>query len=581
MATDPVQVADRYAKDVAAGRQVACKLVRLACQRRIRDLRRWAKTRTGATRKGAPYWFDAAAARRAVAYYGLCKHVKGQWAGQRLSLEPWQTFITVELFGWRRVSDGARRFTSAYVEVAKKNGKTTWAAPLALYMLTSDVNPVTGTPEPQAEVYSFATTGDQARYVWQAGRDMVRLERRLSKRITCWAHHLAVEDGGVWRPVNNKAGSVESISPHLALGDELHAQKSREMWDMMAASRGARTQALLLAITTAGFDLSSVCYEEHDYTRKVLSGAVEDETRFGIIYTLDRPETAEEPDGGDDWHDESTWVKANPSLGVSVSLENLREEYRKAVNNPASRVNFQTKRLNIWVASKDPWMPLELWQRQASRGLALDDFAGETAWVAVDLASYVDVAALAVVVQQGAKRFAFMRFYLPEALIVEGDHTNARYYQAMADEGWLELTPGNVIDQARIQEDVRDVCGIVSTQEIAVDVYQSIKFMSELQEEGLPVVEFRNTVERMSDPMKNVYADIKNGDLFHEGNNLMTWMVSNVVAKLDAKDNIFPRKEHPEQKIDGPVALIMAYSRMLATPAPRPSVYEERGVLAG
>lgn len=532
----------------------ACKWVVLAAQRHLTDLKR----------KRFKYRFDEAKGARICRFIELLPHTKGEWAKKKLliTLEPWQIFILVVTFGWVD-AQGRRRFKVTYKEIPRKNAKSTISSGVGLYMLTAD-------GEGGPEVYSAATTKDQAKIVWRDAQKMAQKCEGLQRRfgVATAAHSIYTSDGGTFLALaRDQGGNLDGLNTHCGIIDELHAHKTREVVDVIETSTGARSQPMLWQITTAGFNLSGICYETRSYTQKVLSGVIKDEEHFGIIYTIDED---------DDWADPSSWAKANPNWGISVNPEDIARKGNKAIKTPAARSNFQTKHLNVWVNASVAWMDMKAWAAGADESLSLEQFRGAKCWAAVDLATKTDVAALHILFRREDIFYSFSRFYVPQSA-VEGEE-NA-HYAGWAAEGHLIVTPGNVIDQNRIQEDVRGLAADHDLQVLGYDPWQANKFATELAEEGLPVDEYRMTVQNMSEPMKEVHAQVVQGKLRHTGCPVMTWMMSNVVAHTDAKENIFPRKENPKNKIDGPVAAIMAMGEYLSGAEDQDSVYEERGLL--
>lgn len=545
-----------YAQRVVDGVESAGQLEKLACERFLRDL-----GRQGAP--GFPYVFDEKAGSRACRFFELLPHIKGEWARPvyidgrityaKIKLEDWQVFGDIQLFGWVHRETGLRRFRRSYEEVARKNAKSTRAAGRMLYMLTAD-------GEPGSHCYSAATTGDQAREVFDTARNMALREDEFLARfgVSVGKHDVTVEStASSAKPLNAEGSTLDGLNVHFAVVDELHAHKTRALYDVLDSATGARSQPLICMITTAGTDRSGICYEQRDYTIKVLKGVVEDETWFGVIYTID---------DGDQWHEPSVWRKANPNLGVSVKLDDMEAACRKALAMPSAQANFLTKRLNVWVNSDSAWMDMRAWDRCANRELTLEGLAHLPCWVALDLASKVDVAAKLYVFRDEANDTWYMvpKFYLPERAIEQGRNSQ---YDGWRRGGHLTVTPGEVIDFDLIEDDLRGDLRQLRVQEIPYDPWQATQLAGHMLEEGAPMVEFRQLVQNMSEAMKQFEALVLQGPgkFQHDGNPMMTWMVSNVVCHRDAKDNIYPRKERDENKIDGPVAGIMGIGRALAT----------------
>jgi phage terminase large subunit-like protein len=545
--------ADAYRERIYALPVRCAKYVAQACQRQLDDLQR----------KRFAYHFDTSKAARICKFIELLPHTKGQWAGRPISLEPWQIFILTTVFGWVDKHDN-RRFKVTYKEIPRKNAKSTISSGVGLYMLAAD-------GEGGAEVYSAATTKDQARIVWQDAQGMARKCTGLQSRfgVRTAAHSIYTDDGSKFLALaRDQGGNLDGLNVHCGIIDELHAHKTREVVDVIDTATGARTQPLLWQITTAGFNLAGICYETRTYTTKVLASQIVDHRHFGIIYTID---------ADDDWAHPSSWQKANPNWGISVGVDDITRKGDKAVKVASARGNFKTKHLNVWVNAKEAWMDMQKWGACADATLSLSDFAGEECVAAVDLATKVDVAALVLLFKRDERYFLFPYFWLPEEAI-EGEE-NA-HYAGWAADGHLLLTPGNVTDQNLIQDHVRALAGAHQLRSLAFDPWQAMKFGTELAAEGLNASEYRMTVQQMSEPMKELQAAIISGKLSHPDNPVMNWMMSNVVAYTDAKENIFPRKEQPQNKIDGPVAAIMALGEWLTGEQPTESVYNDRGFLS-
>lgn len=544
---DYVAIATQYAEDVVAGVIPACAYVQQACQRQLTDL----------AREGFAYRFDGERAAHVCRFVELLPHIKGKWAREkrRLVLEPWQVFILTTVFGWVDEA-GHRRFRVTYNEIPRKNGKSSFTSGVGLYLLTAD-------DEEGAEVYSAATTRDQAKIVWQDARQMVLRSTGMQQRfgVEASAHSVYVDDtASAFKALSrDHGGNLDGLNIHGGLIDELHAHKTRDVWDVIDTGTGSREQSLIWAITTAGFNRAGICYEKRSYTLKVLSGAVDDPTWFGIIYTVDEADLEDEERL---FTDAAVWQKANPNWGVSVNPADIARKARQALETPSSRNNFLTKHLNVWVNADTAWMDMLVWDRCADPELQIEDFAGEPCHVAADLASKVDIASIAFVFEREGHYYGFVRNYLNEDAAEEGRNSQ---YSGWARTGSLVVTPGSVTDYEVIEDDIRQAATDYRITELALDPWQAEHMRQRLAEDGLQTIEFRQTVANMSEPMKQLQALVLQGRFHHNGDPVLTWMMSNVVAHLDAKDNIYPRKEFPANKIDGVVALIMALGRAMAT----------------
>lgn len=549
------KVAERYIKDVASGKEIACKWVKKAIERHLRDL------------KGLRgYFFDPAAGETALKSYDNYKHFKGKWAGQTFILLPWEQAIIYILFGWKRRKTGLRRFRTAYIEVARKNGKSHLAAGIGLYMLDLD-------GEPAAEVYSAATKRDQAKIVHTAAKQMVKGSRVLKRYIKVYKDSLAVEDtASVFEPLSADYNSLDGLNVSCAIIDELHAHKGRELYDVLDTATGAREQPLIVSITTAGIARESVCREMHEYTENILNGIIKDETFFGIIYTLD---------DSDDWTDPEVWIKANPSLGAALDYKELDERAQKAMNSAASRNAFLRLRMNIWTSSSESWLDYESWVASAGK---VDEakLVGRDCYAGMDLSSTRDISAVCLVFPMGdGTTQAIWRYYLPEDNIEEKARIDRAPYDVWARQGYITLTPGNVIDYDYIEEEIKRLASIYNIREVAFDPYNATQLTNHLIDSGMTCVDMRQGYLSLSPPTKALEQAILRQQ-FHHGNNPVTnWMIPNCEAVTDPAGNIKLDKaaKVKRRKIDGVVAAIMGYSRVIAETPEKKSVYEERGML--
>lgn len=555
-----VDEALQYARDVADGRILACRYVQLACERQLRDLER-------AERGDWDYYWDPAAAERPVKFIEALPHVKGAWGRRRelIELGPWQKFVITTLFGWRKAKSGARRFSEAYNEIPRKNGKSVLAAGVGLYCFAAD-------DEFGAEVYSGATTEKQAWEVFRPARLMAMRTPALLKHFGIKVNARGLikpEDMSRFEPLIGDPG--DGSSPSCAIVDEYHEHDSPRLYDTMVTGMGARDQALVFVITTAGSNLAGPCYNKRNHAIKVLEGVVENEELFAVIYTVD---------DDDDWTTEDALKKANPNYGVSVDPEYLRGRLRNAMQVPSDQAIFQTKHLNRWVGARNAWMNMIEWRKSPPR-LPLEGLKGRECILALDLASRTDVATLTKLFLPTAddqRLHVHTNYYLPEDTVESAATANASHYAGWHRQGLLTLTPGNIIDFDYIMDDIRDTLSGHNVREVAYDPWQATQLATTLFGEGAPMVEVRATVGNFSEPMKELQALVLRQQLAHGDDPVLSWMASNVAAKLDNKENIYPTKEQPENKIDGIVSLIMAVNRMIADDGPKRSVYEDRGL---
>jgi phage terminase large subunit-like protein len=552
-----VRAAVEYAQSVDRGEILAGKYVVAACRRFLADRdRKWR------------FRLDSPAAERACKFIELLPHVKGTWAAPRpgrtanIRLEPWQCFFVVNIFGWLR-RDGTRRFREVYLEVPRKNGKSLLAACIGLYLLTSD-------SEPGAEVYSGATTEKQAWEVFRPARLMALARPDLVEhfKLEVTASNLNVPGTGAkFEPLIGKPG--DGASPSCAIIDEFHEHDTPDQYDTMLTGMGAREQPLMLIITTAGDNLGGPCYDRRTSMVRILDGTVTDDEKFAVIYSIDL---------GDDWTSNEALIKANPNYGVSVGAEFLESRQREGMENSRRAGVFKTKHLCQWLQAKHAYFNVDRWAECHQPGLTLESLAGKRCRVALDLASKIDVAAMQILVPLDDGKFAlFGKYYLPEETINKA--ANDHYRGWLAD-GHLIETSGEIIDFDKIMDDVLALSKIVEVIDCAYDPFQATHLATQLTKAGVAMVEYRAIVQTMSEPMKTLDAWITARKIIHDGNPAMTWMLSNVVAHEDAKENVYPRKLRAEDKIDGPVAAIMCIGRHLASDTTESGyIYESRGLL--
>lgn len=560
--------ATKYARDVVTGKVSACRYVRLACQRHLDDL----------AAQGVSLWvWDEAAADHICTFAENMIHIKGEWAGKRIVLEDWQCFVLGVPFGWKS-ANGLRRFGEVYVEIPRKNSKSTLAAIIGLYMQCAD-------NEPGAEVYSGATSEKQAMEVFRPAWLMV-------KKNQPFARHFGLElsgteknpgtiyrlsDGSRFEPVVHNPG--DGASPHCGIVDEYHEHKSPDLYDTFATGMGARRQAMQVVITTAGTNTSAPCYARRKHAVDVLEGTVPDESLFAIIYTIDVDEDA--PEGGEAWQDFERWKAANPNYGVSVYEHYLRKRYDKACRNINERNIILCKHLNIWNNAGVGAFDMAAWARCARPGLRLEDFRGCKAFAGVDLASKVDLAALVLFIDSDDGPVLIARNYIPEATAEkpENDH-----YRRWAAEGWLTVTDGVRTDFGHIEDDLREAAEILDIKALAYDPREATYLMTQVAGwASFELVEVTQGAAQMSEPMKELEALISGNEIIHQGDPCFTWQIGNTIKKQARGGGPvkyhYPTKEADDLKIDASVSAIMAVKMAHAELEDGLSIYEERGLL--
>lgn len=551
----------RYATDVVAGRYVVGKLVRLACERHLRDLSR---QRT----KDFPFYFDEERAERAIGFFRFLKHSKGEWAGQPLELEAWQAFIVGSLFGWLRLGDDTRRFRIALAELARKNGKSTLAAGIGLLLAFFD-------GEGGAEVYAAATKRDQAKIVWGEAKRMVEKSPSLKQRITVLQNNLHIlGTASKFEPLGADQDTTDGLNIHGAIVDELHAHKTRSMVDVLETATGARRQSLIFYITTAGTDRHSVCYEKHDYAIKVLEGVFEDETFFAYIACLDED---------DDYTDPANWPKANPNLHVSVKYDDLEMKCERAKQVPGQQNAFKRLHCGVWTEQADRWLDIANFDENAGP-FAVEELreqlAGKPCYAGLDLSSKVDLTSLMLRFKAGAfeddeTAVGLLSFnWLPEENAPKRAEQDRVPYPLWAEQGYITLTEGNVIDQAFIRQTLNELGGEFEILEVGYDPFNATQLATELQQDGFTVVPIRQGFMTLSEPTKNVEALLLSHKVRHGGNPVLRWAASNVAVEQDPAGNLKPSKKKSTERIDPVAAWVTAEARAIVHQATPGSVYD-------
>jgi phage terminase large subunit-like protein len=542
--TPHVDAAHDYAKRVVAGKIPACKWVKLACRRHLNDLRK-------STSRTSRYYFDPEEGERPCVFIENLPHVKGQWARDHslIKLEPWECFLIAVLFGWRRRRSGRRRFTETYWEICRKNGKSILAAAIGLYMLTCD-------GESGAEVYCGATTEKQAWFVFGPARLMAEKTPDLIEHtgLEVFAKSIVVpSDHSKFEPVIGKPG--DGASPSCAIVDEFHEHDTSEMVDTMQTGMGSREQPILLIITTAGFNLAGPCYEKRRQAAQMLDGVIPNDELFAIIYSIDEK---------DDWTKPAALRKANPNMGVSVDEDFLLTQQRNAVMNVALQNAFKTKHLNIWCAARSGWMSQQMWAACGDSKLKIEQFKGVPCFFSLDLGSKSDLLAfMQIFVKEinGAKHYyVFGRYYLPdEAVLAPGKNQAA--YRVWHKQGLLTVTPGATTDFETVCLDVQAMAKIYTPAEVVFDPFNATMPAQALMDAGLTLTEFTQKPANFAVPMDEILTAAKDGRLHHDANDMLAWMMNNVEIRPAKKGLFWPTKGAPDQKIDGPVAMIMGIAR--------------------
>jgi phage terminase large subunit-like protein len=529
---------DTYARRVVAGAIPAGKYHRLACARHLRD-----RSREGT--RAFPYRFDVARAERFFTFAEHLKHYKGEWAGQRITLEPHQRFYLGSVFAWHHTGTGLRRFRTVYCEIPRKNGKSLIAAIVALYGTFFD-------GEPGAEGFVIATKRAQAKIVFADCKRLVQ-SSGLRSRIAVFMANLNYERvAAKLEPLGADYDSTDGLNPQIVIVDEAHAMKHRGMIDVMETATGSRRQPIVFWITTAGSDPLTPCGDQHHYACQILERVLVDDTFFAFIAHADEAD--------DPWAPR-TWRKANPNYGVSVKPDDLKALAHKAQFMSTAAAAFKQKRLNLWVNAIAPWLSLEGWRRGQSVW-TLDELRGAECWIGIDMSSKIDLTVVAALFPPAPGKWSRWRVVLwcltPADTLEDRAHRDRAPYLVWKAAGILLTNPGNRIDQDVVRDLVCAARDRFTVRQVGLDPWNAGNLAKDLAEDGLEVVEVPQTLQQMSAPAKEFEADVLDGIVDACGNPIMQWAVSNVRVQTDNKDNLYPTKKRSRGRIDPVIATLIA-----------------------
>jgi len=577
---DYFKIALQYCHDVRSGVRVAGQLEKLAIKRFLSDLARSGFDPESVDDESKAllqklkfkpqpdidfdYELNLERVTHACRFVEACPHVKGKLAKMkpdgsrhRLILEPWQIFCMMNIFGWVD-SDNKRRFLYVYIEVAKKNGKSTWLAAVALYLAFID-------GEMGAEVYTAATSRDQAKIVFEDAKTMVEFSPRMRSTFGIEFSQYSVyqtETNSTLKALSqDRGGTKDGLNVHAAIIDELHAHKTADMYDIVANGVAAREEPLILAITTAGDDTTSKCYQERQVVVDILKGKATHDQYFGMVFCLDR---------NDDWKDPTVWPKANPNYGISVTEKYLHSVFEKVKVSPKQEGITRQKHLNEWVGAVDGWIAPSVWEN-AGREISESSFDGQVCFGGYDLASRLDLASwgrLRPKLEDGKVHwYIFTSNYISEHVVDTKEAINGEKrpdeYPVWRDQGYLIVTEGKTTDFEQIQRDIEDFHTENPFYEMGHDPYHAAQLTANLLDEGINVIEVPQVTKFMSEPMRWIEQLLAEDRLHHDGDPVLKWCMCNVVIRPDVNNQILPRKNSPGKKIDAAVGLIIAASRAM------------------
>jgi phage terminase large subunit-like protein len=511
-------------------------------------------------------WFDEERAQLCIDFFQehLC-FIEGEKAGQAFLLEPWQKSILANLFGWIR-PDGTRRYREAFIFVPRKNGKTPFAAGIVDMVAFVD-------GEPGAQLYVAAGEREQAALTYRHAAGMIARNPELAKRSRAYRTFKSIEfyDGDcVFKALSADADTKHGLNAHLVINDELHIQKNRDLVDTLETATASRRQPMIIHITTAGFDKHSICYEKYSYAEKIRDGAIDDIKFLPVIY-----EALED----DDWTDEKTWIKANPNLGVSVSLDYLKSACKEAQDVPAKENTFKRLHLNIWTEQETRWLSMIKWNACDEK---CDEqvLFGKPCFAGLDLSSNTDITAFVMAFQVQNSVVLIPRFWIPKENATERERKDGVPYSVWERQGFLTMTEGNVIDYEYVIDDIQKDFEKYDVQGIAFDRFGFEAVRQRFIKVGAPAdkfISFGQGFLSMSPPMKELEKLVLEGAIVHNDNPVLKWMASNVAVLQDPAGNVKTNKDKSSEKIDGIVAAIMAIGLMTVDPGRTEVFYENHG----
>lgn len=516
------------------------------------------------------YYFDRTEAYNAVEFFNNeLYHVKGPLAGKRLTLERWQRRIVRRMYGWKRRDDNTRRYRTVFIFVPRKNGKSFLGAGCAIKGLVAD-------NEMGAEVVSAAVDREQARVVFDVAKQIVAFNPRLEKRIASYSktlvvHKTASKYSVLSADVDNKHGS----NPSTIVFDELHTQPNGDLVSVLKTGTGARAQPLLIFFTTAGHDKNSICYEVYEKAKAVKAEPWRDPAFLPVIY---------EATATDDWTLESTWRKANPGYGVSINPVTFKQSFLEAKENRRLENEFRQLHLNQWTEQAVRWISMEEWDAGAEKQFSEDALEGMICIGGLDLSSKIDLTAFVLLfLDQDGNVFIIPYFWMPKGTdksMKEREDKDGVPYREWAKQGYIELTPGDIIDYAYIRRRILALAEKHMIREIAFDPYRAEQIAVQLGQDGFTMVEVRQGFSKLNEPSKELEAILKSRQIQHNGNPVLRWMAQNAACEKNAHGDIMPSKRHATQRMDGIAALVTGLSRLIVFKGVRRSKYEDEGLFS-
>ena len=523
-----------YANDVVNGKINACKYIKEACERYLDYFNK--------------YEFREDRAEKVIKFISMLKHFVGKHNGKPFLLLPYQKWIIYNIFGFYYPNTNKRVINYVYLELARKNGKSAFAAAISLYMLCAD-------GENGSEVEFVANSAKQAKISFTMASNFLSSIDKNGKHFQRYRDSIKFDERkSILQILSSDASGNDGYNSYCFVLDECHEQKDSRLWDVMCSSQGMRENSLAMITTTAGFNLYGFCYNYRRTCTEILSGLKKDDSQFVAIYTMD---------DDDDWSDSKNWIKSNPSLGVTVNESYLQQQIEKAKNNTSLEVGIRTKNLNQWISTSDIWISNDLLM-DATEKVDLDKFKESTCYIGVDLASVSDLTAVSVMIPIDGKFYFKTKYYLPQSALK--DNSNCELYKDWKRKGYLTITDGNVTDYDYLLSDIIKVSNKLFIDKIAYDAYNATQWAINATAQGLPLEPYSQALWSFNRPTKEFERLIKSGRVVIDDNPITRWCFSNVVLKRDFNENIKPTKLENQQKIDGTISMIESLGIYLQQP---------------
>ncbi|AGA66076.1 putative phage terminase large subunit [Brachyspira pilosicoli P43/6/78] len=585
---------EEYINKVINKELPVCQAAFLAVKRHLDDIEK-------SKNNDYPFYFDENEAKRPITFIQSLVHTKGEWANHNIILESWEQFIIASIFGWRRKENKLRRYKKAYVQVSRKNGKTTFASGIGNYCFFCD-----SPAEAGVEIYYIATKKDQAKIAWSESERQIRKAKALNKEAITYKQTSTItkkkDTASKSKPLGQDSNTEDGLNPHLVIVDEYHAHPDNELLNVLESGMGARRQPLTFIITTAGFDKTSVCFSEYEYAKQILQGSLNNDEYFCIIYEPDNikdiwifmSEYKEKLNNNQNTQEQEELInniifQANPNINISVKDSYLKSRLFEGLDKPVQRTDILTKNLNVWTQASEVWISSDRWLKSyLHQNININELKGKRACIGLDLATTRDIAAYVLCFDtiDNDPYILLPRFFMPKENIRQRSKEDRVPYELWASQGLITLTNGDIIDFDIIESSILQDAKDFEIIEIAYDPWKAIEIITHLENEGFKMQQVRQSfaVGGLSEGTSLFEKTIDERKLLHGNNPVLNWMISCCEVKTDGRDNYLPVKpdrRRSYKRIDGVVASIMALHRVIKNHfEDTKSIYESEGVFS-